>query len=536
MLRKVILRNYRCFGWDHPAFLSFDEGIGALVGPNNSGKSSALRAIYELRNFFPSIIQLITPGNGFQLSTQFLGVTDPSELANDSDNGVFHIEFFVDIPYSDISPSASAVTNLILEFNTQNSTCFATKIVARSYYETETILNKSDIRSGVPSQSPIFRYPEKGIALDYSKILSFCSDLAASKYFPAFRNAINEGANNYYDIPVGTSLVHAWDSWKAGNIKAHKIAISKVEQEISSLLGFKTLQINADQTGKTLDVIIDGRPHKLYEVGSGVAQLIIVLAAALVMKPKYILIDEPEISLHPSLQLNFLLALASYAEIGLLYSTHSIGLARSSAQSIYSTHRTPDGGSKMEPLGAQQINFSEWLGELSYSTRLDLGCEGLVLVEGPTDVLLMQEFLRKIGKDGKFVVMQLGGSTLINSKISVYLSELLRIIDASKINIFIDSEKNSESAHLSQDRQDFLNECSTLGINAQVSVRRATENYLSQTAIQSVLGKDFQALQPYELLKTASKRWSKGSNWKIAKATSFDDIKDTDLGEFLSKL
>jgi predicted ATPase len=117
------------------------------------------------------------------------------------------------------------------------------------------------------------------------------------------------------------------------------------------LLGFKKLQINADQTSKTLDVIIDGRPQKLYEVGAGVAQLIIVLAAALVSKPPYILIDEPELSLHPSLQLNFLASLGSYATKGLLYSTHSISLARSTAQRIYAVQKIKNGSSQMHPFG-----------------------------------------------------------------------------------------------------------------------------------------------------------------------------------------
>jgi len=33
--------------------------------------------------------------------------------------------------------------------------------------------------------------------------------------FPAFRNAINEGAGSYYDIPVGTALVGVWDQWES---------------------------------------------------------------------------------------------------------------------------------------------------------------------------------------------------------------------------------------------------------------------------------------------------------------------------------
>lgn len=373
-------------------------------------------------------------------------------------------------------------------------------------------------------------------AVSLSALNDFARDLNNSRYFPAFRNAINEGASNYYDLPVGTALVATWDSWKAGHLRAQKIAISRVESEIADLLGFKSLQINADQTGKTLDVIIDGRPQKLYEVGAGVAQLIIVLAAALVNKPPYILIDEPELSLHPALQLIFLATLGSYATKGLLYSTHSISLARSTAQKIFAVQRIKNGSSRMHQFGDTALNFGSWLGELSYSSRVELGCEGLLLVEGPTDVLFFQEFLRKIHKDHKYVLMQLGGSSLINSGVAQHLSELHRIIDPSKIRIFIDSEKASADAPLASDRTAFVDECRKIGIAVHVSERRATENYFEANGISKALGPEHQPLEHFQLLKDAPKRWHKSNNWRIARETEFEDIIDTDLGKFLLSL
>lgn len=527
---KLTLRNYRCFDWNNPAVLEFGNGFAAFVGANNSGKSTALRAVYELRNLFANLAGIPQNLHSFQP----LGTTDIAELSNDSDPSRFQCEIEIVGYQHPRTHSYHVVTAVTLECRSHSITIVKLKLIAPDGQVAH--LDEPGVTGHVHLGNQIHGWQGASAAFDLSALNSFAIDLSQSKYFPAFRNAINEGASNYYDLPVGTALVTTWDQWKAGSYRAHKIAISRVESEIAELLGFKSLQINADQSGKTLDVIIDGRPQKLYEVGAGVAQLIIVLAAALVYKPPYILIDEPELSLHPALQLNFLATLGSYAQKGLLYSTHSISLARSSAQRIYAVKKIRNGSSQMHSFGDSTINFGGWLGELSYSSRVELGCEGLLLVEGATDVMYFQEFLRKLGKDHKYVLFQLGGSSLIKGGVVPHLSELSRIIEPSKIHAFIDSEKESVDAELAADRKAFVADCESIGINVHVSERRATDNYFEANGIQKALGQEYRPLEPYQKLKSCSKPWHKSDNWRIARETEFSDIKDTDLGRFLLSL
>ena len=528
----LILRNYRCFNWEFAGILVFGHGFTAYVGQNNSGKSAALRSVYELRNFLNLIFNCFAQSGNFQVQTQFLGVSDPSELANDSEPTKFQFEIEVPKRSSEYL-DAWVAFKATFEVNTSTQTCLPIKVGICKDDE-EVSLTYQHIRQGGSNQR--YLVPLEGRKVDYTPLVEFSQELAAAKYYPAFRNAINEGASNYYDVPVGTALVTAWDNWKAGSMRAHKMAISRVENEIAQLLGFSSLQINADQSGKTLDLIIDGKPHKLYEVGAGVAQLIILLAAALVSKPPYILIDEPELSLHPSLQLNFLSTLASYTKNGVLFSTHSIGLARSTAQRIFVTKKLGSGSSRMDLLGERPFHFVEMLGELSFATRTELGCDGILMVEGPTDVLLFQEFLRKFGKDGKIVVMQLGGASLINSSIKIHLAELGRIVDMAKIHVFIDSEKPSVDAKLAKDRAQFLEACKSCGVHAVASERRATENYFTDRAVKVVLGQDYHSLNNYDLLKAAPKPWSKSDNWKIAREMSRTEIEQTDVGRFIEDI
>lgn len=535
-LGKLTLRNYRCFDWSHPAVIEFGDGFTAYVGTNNSGKSTALRSIYELRLIFGGAFLCLVPKQNYQQNLSVLGVSDVAEVANDNDPTRFQFDIEISGDARSINSTDLLAIGVLFEYEVSNQRLSVKKV--------RTIDQTGEIRefdrplitnAGMGEKLPRISYQDRK-AIDYSQLMEFATDLQHSRYFPAFRNAINEGAGNYYDIPIGTALVSTWDGWKAGNSRSQKIAISNVESEIASLLGFNSLQINADQSGKTLDIIINGKPQKLYEVGAGVAQLIIVLSASLISKPPYILIDEPELSLHPALQINFLATLGSYSKKGLLFSTHSISLARSTAVRIYAVKRIRNGVSEMHIFGDDKINYGGWLGELSYSSRVELGCEGLLLVEGPTDILLFQEFLRKLGKDHQYVLMHLGGSSWIRGGVTPQISELSRIIDPSKIRIFIDSERDAADAPLAVDRAAFVEDCKGIGLNVQVAQRRATENYFEGKGIQKVLGGGYEPLAPYQKLKESVKPWHKSDNWRIARETDFEDIKDTDLGNFLSSL
>jgi len=52
---NLTIGNYRCFPVGSPASLKLTKGFSALVGVNNSGKSSLLKFFYEMRPAFTQI-------------------------------------------------------------------------------------------------------------------------------------------------------------------------------------------------------------------------------------------------------------------------------------------------------------------------------------------------------------------------------------------------------------------------------------------------------------------------------------------------
>lgn len=372
-----------------------------------------------------------------------------------------------------------------------------------------------------------------GKLVDHSSFRGLCADLANTLYVGPFRNAISEGEGKHYDLAIGRSFIATWNSWKTGTVKAQSRVIQQVEEEIGRIFEYDRLEINAAEDLKTLQVITNRNPYKLRELGAGLAQFIIVLGNVVIKRPHVLLIDEPELNLHPALQMDFLTTLASYTKLGtVFFATHSVGLARTTADRIYTFRRS--GPRSVVTSFEQTPNLAEFLGEMSFASFKELGHDSLLLVEGVRDIRAVQQFLRLLKKDHRTVVIHLGGGALINANAQHELAELGRL--SQHVAGLIDSERENAGANLNKDRAAFVKTCQDLHFNLHVTKFRAFENYFPERAVQAVKGTQAQALKPYQLLAQAAVPWRKRDNWLIARAMTVEELMATELGPFLAGL
>src|SRR5437870_1327352 len=93
---ELTIKNYRCFPDSHPVRLSFDKGFTALVGANNSGKSSFLRFLYEFRPLFQMIklndSQLAQALQGIQSFSKVDSILDMEEIFSNTNQRDLTIE------------------------------------------------------------------------------------------------------------------------------------------------------------------------------------------------------------------------------------------------------------------------------------------------------------------------------------------------------------------------------------------------------------------------------------------------------------
>jgi energy-coupling factor transporter ATP-binding protein EcfA2 len=525
MHTELTIKNFRCFPDHRPARFTLGPGFTAFVGPNNSGKSSLLRLFYELRSLFQTMLSgdFIISARGGQVPFQYApSIKDLSEVFCDTNDRGMEIEFRFPMsrPTEATIPLPSHVAVTIPRPTNQFFTTFfgPNGEIPRS--------SSASIQGG----AIVFLANQK---LEVSSLTEAAKKLADTLYIGPFRNIINTGTNdNYFDIQVGQAFVQSWRNYKTGDRKRDNRSALQVTSDIERIFGFNRLEINATPGDTTLQILVDGKPYKLNEIGAGIAQFVIVLVNAAIRRPSFILIDEPELNLHPSLQLDFLTTLASYASEGIVFSTHNYGLARAAGDRVYGVRRIAQGESEVYAIESMP-RLSEFLGEMSFSGYRELGFEKILLVEGPSDVRTIQQFLRMMDKDHKVVLLQMGGSSLINGISELELQEIKRI--SANVSALIDSERAAAGDALSRDRQQFRERCRAADIPCKVLEKRAIENYLSDAAVKAVNGPKYRALSPFERLKGVSPAWNKADNWKIARLMTLVDL-DPDLRTFLKGL
>jgi ABC-type multidrug transport system ATPase subunit len=525
---QIRVKNYRGFEDGTPLLITIGKGFTTLVGPNNAGKSSLLKMFYELRSLWSELstgndfLELFK-GNHRGLRPQ--GVNDQCEVFCDFNTRDIEIELTL-LP-------ESLGTEHVRVINSIRMTVQRTSLNYTVNYNCSPNFDLAKHQARLVDESTLIDSSGQ-VKVDGRSMIDHFKKLANGMYIGPFRNAISQASSSYFDISIGTEFVNTWNQWKTGSSKWQNLVIERITEDIRNIFGFTKLEITAAQDLKSLQVNVDGRPFKLGELGAGLSQFIVVFASAAIRKPDYIFIDEPELSLHPSLQIDFLTSLASYATEGVVFATHSIGLARSIGDRIFSLQK--NGNSVICKPFEQTPNYAEFLGEMSFSSFKELGFERILLVEGVTDVKTTQQFLRLLNKDHKVVVLPLGGDQLAKGNVELELAELARITLPGNISALVDSERGSAGAAPIIARTLFEESCKKLGFKVRLTQLRAIENYLSDRAIKEELGPSFNALGQYEALKASSNPWDKRETWRIARRMKWQELESTDVGQFLASL
>jgi ABC-type cobalamin/Fe3+-siderophores transport system ATPase subunit len=527
---ELAIFNYRPYSDSTPARLRLQDGFTALLGVNNSGKSSVLRFFYEYRNLWgvmQSERDLLNMISGARVGvTPVLAPGERSWFTGNDRPLRLELKLRGELS-STLSVDGEPVT-LVFE---HERTSHAMQLSIHFGKDRRKLAGSWRL---IEEPAPLLEVNTGNsiLTVNVEPLRKIGDDLARAMYVRSFRNMINVGSSTYYDLLVGDAFISDYQNHSSGPNAEENERVHDAIAEIGRIFEISDLQVTAAPDAKSLQGMVAGSSRRISELGSGFSHFVMLMINVLMRRPSLLLIDEPETGLHASLQLDLLTTLAAYCDTGVLFATHSVGLARAAADRIYTVSPSAE-GSLVKPY-EQEPQLAHLLGQLGFDRSPVLGFQTVLLVEGVTEVRTFQQWLRMFRKEHEVLLLPLGGDNLIKSGADLELQELMRM--NVPIRAVIDSEKTDSNESLAANRVAFVETCQEIGITVHVLQRRATENYMTANALNRALGRPVDPLGPFESLTEAGNPWSKKENWRIAREMTKAELQTTDLGGLLGSL
>jgi energy-coupling factor transporter ATP-binding protein EcfA2 len=568
-LRSLRVVNYLGAG-NEGVSVEFDPHCTAICGPNNSGKttilsaisllsSSGLRASYEHASFgHAEFISLSGDGHVEARWCPAAGTTDDIFNFNASPK---ECRFEIGLALSEdlVSFFAPKSGEDSVEVRFSFDVKLGSKRLSSLVIKGEQIFLRE-------SDTNFFRFNGSNAYMrkDHQGIHSvgLIRHLAGRIIqFGSLRTLGSQGGhvNDLYSLANGVGVAE-WvrnamlpDPKDSVSKRRHSL-LKKFQVEFATFAQLSGFELSAPSSGTELNVDIRGNPIPLSRIGTGIGECLLMMLVCKLAKDlqpiignhppiDIIIIEEPELHLHPKLQRRFVEYLLDYCsknDTQLIISTHSptvLNVVQVAGGRIVRTEWNESG----QQIAAHPVSTTEHLlrlfKEIGVSPGDVLQAEKVLWVEGPHDIPAFREWLSKAPSFGNqaVAVVSLGGD---DSASTDFDFKAVKEINPNCM-VILDSERSVARGAPKGKRQEAKSKCADEGIGCHLTDYRSTESYFSPSALQTVYPNAPSFLDPFTELSKQVPGFSKSHCGKVAAAMTWAEIETTDIGkrieEFLSR-
>ena len=562
-IRSITIKGFLGAG-PSPVSLDFDRAATALCGPNNSGKTTILSAIEtaaRLVNHLSvgvSVSAPLRPGvhpqGGYVDLVRFSsGRHSDKRITEDLFNrhlpGECAFRLEVGVTRENISFPTEASDN-----NYPNETFVAANI---SVSREGTRL--TDLALGAKVQ---IHFDEAGAAegkYPRAMITEWLSSAQAALsllqgrllLFDPFRRfgmPVTQGTD-LDAMARGTGLIRWIQLATSPNLRdaasrQSNEFLREFQSEFARFAGFRTLELSVPPEADDLNVFVNGYHVPLSNMGTGIGECLLIMLVTKIAKrmiPQQpaktvdvIMIEEPELHLHPKLQralLEYLVGYAKEGETQLILTTHSpsvLNVIKREGGTVYRTGLRPEDGA----ISAQCANTSDQILELLQSIGSSPGdllqADKVLWVEGPRDIPVFRAWVRTCPAfaNQAIAIVSVGGDDSASDDFDV---GQLKVLNPNAL-VILDSERQVAGGEPSNARKKTLDKCKLAGLKCLLTDLRSTESYFTPSALSSVYSASIKVLDPFRKLKEQMPLFDKEDCGRIAAAMDWADIARTDIG------
>ena len=332
---KIQVKNYRCFADSNPLTIDLSNPVTALVGPNNSGKTAALRFFWEMGRMLsqaPGALMGRDDGAGPRaiLNQNIRVLSDAYAVFTELNDRPMEVDLWQLTNEFPRDQFGSAMTEDVLpvhirvRFDRTNLNADVFLI----HEGNEVVVHPGEFYMHSNQLGNLYVHQTEG----YQYFLDHSNNLYGfdqPTFVPAVRSFGNIQIPANHELVLGQSVITQWVTQKqADHAQARKNAAS-LEREIARIFGYKQIKINAN--GRNDDLIVkinNDKSFLLKDMGNGISHFISLLSNIPARGNPLILIDEPEIGIHASLQVELMNLLSKHTNgpiiFGRLSPSHTV--------------------------------------------------------------------------------------------------------------------------------------------------------------------------------------------------------------------